>query len=281
MPSAPRIWLSYRPVRIGWVISDHEISHLMKAAELNSCLWGGHFNPVIPIDNLTLADELIKAFAVDVLIPVDTTEAALAFIGRFSYLNYARWDESIFNVRRCEFADIRHVARRILRHQDKQAQSALILPVWDPADPLAAVFSIVFGKYPTPDNQVADYKAAIQRAFDVPEKIIPIDGEVPKELLDSIPPLALTQYDMAPGRRDQANWLNPGIVLGSASDFDDLVLLWNLGAAGAPVYLYDQANTARLKHFAEGFLDKFRGRARLFRGKKGELLDAPTHRARR
>ena len=146
MPSAPRIWLNYRPVRIGWVIPDREVSHLMKAAELNSCLWGGQFNPVIPIDDLTLADQLVKAFALDVLIPIDTTEAGRTFVGSFSHLNLNRWYESIFTDRQCQFADVRHVARRIFRHQDKQAQSKLILPVWEPADPLAAVFSIVFGQ---------------------------------------------------------------------------------------------------------------------------------------
>jgi hypothetical protein len=63
--------------------------------------------------------------------------------------------------------------RRIFRNQDKQAQSALILPMWDQADPLGPLLSIVFGQYPVPDNHVADYKAGIRKAFDVPEKIIP------------------------------------------------------------------------------------------------------------
>jgi hypothetical protein len=78
-------------------------------------------------------------------------------------------------------------------------------------------------------------------------------------LLDGIPPLALTAYDMT-RRRDPAGWLNPGIVLGSATDFDDLVLFWNLRAAGAMMCFYDQAVSARLGAFANGFLNRFRGR---------------------
>ena len=94
----------------------------------------------------------------------------------------------------------------------------------------------------------------------MPEKAIPSDGEVPKGLLDGISPLALTRYDMT-RRRDPTGWLNPGVVLGAVSNFDDLVLFWNLCSAGATLCFYDQANSARLKPFADGFLDKLRGRA--------------------
>jgi hypothetical protein len=57
MPSAPRIWLDYRPVRIGWVIPNKDISRLAKIAEWSSCLWGGRYNPVIPVsDEASLQD---------------------------------------------------------------------------------------------------------------------------------------------------------------------------------------------------------------------------------
>jgi hypothetical protein len=260
MPSAPRIWVDYRPVRVGWVIPDRDITRLAKAAAWSSCLWGGQFNPVIPIDDPALADQLVRSFAVDLLIPIDATDATRILIDRFPHLAHTLWREPIFTRRQCEFADIRHVVRRIFRHQDKQVQSALILPVWDQADPLGPLLSIVFGRYPAPDEHVADYKAGIRKAFDVPENVISADGAVPKELLDRISPLPLTGYDMT-RRRDATGWISPGVVLGSASEFDDLALFWNLRAAGATLCFYDQANTARLKPFADGFLDKLRDTA--------------------
>jgi hypothetical protein len=85
MPSAPRIWLDYRPVRVGWVISDRNVETLAKAASWSSCLWGGQFNPVIHIGD-PAANQLVRAFGLDVLIPVDGTDAAWAFIERFPYL---------------------------------------------------------------------------------------------------------------------------------------------------------------------------------------------------
>jgi hypothetical protein len=133
----------------------------------------------------------------------------------------------------------------------------LILPTWDQTDELDPLFSLLFGRYPAPDDQIADYKGGIRRAYDATEPSI--SGVVPPELLSGIPPLALTGYDMS-RRRDPTGWLNPGIVLGSATDFDDLVLFWNLLAAGAAVHFYDQTASARLGAFANAFLNTFRGR---------------------
>lgn len=264
MPNAPRVWLEYRPVRIGWVIPDRDIARLITAASWSACLWGGRFDPIIPIHDLALAEQLLKTFAVDLLIPIDPTDAARAFMDRFGHVRQHRWRESIFEKRNCEFADIRHVVRRIHRHQDHQAKSALILPTWDQTDDLDALFSLLFGRYPAPNDQIADYKGGIHKACDATESSI--SGVVPPELLSGIPPLALTGYDMS-RRRDFAGRLGPGIVLGSATDFDDLVLFWNLRAAGAAMCFYDQTASARLSAFANAFLNKFRG----------SVLGAPGH----
>jgi hypothetical protein len=258
MPNAPRIWLEYRPVRIGWVIPDRDIARLTTAASWSACLWGGRFNPIIPIHDSALAKQLVKTFAVDLLVPVDPTDNTRAFIDQFPYLAHDSWREHIFGRQQCEFADIRHVVRRIYQNQDNQAKSALILPTWDQADELDPLFSLLFGWYPVPDHQIADYKGGVRKAYDVPEQSV--TGVVPPELLDGMPPIALTAYDIS-RRRDPAGRLNPGIVLGSATDFDDLVLFWNLRAAGATMCFYDQTASARLAAFANGFLDKVRGRA--------------------
>jgi hypothetical protein len=256
MPDAPRVWLEYRPVRVGWVIADRDMARLVTAASWSACLWGGRFNPIIPIHDPALAEQLLRTFAVDLLIPIDPTEATGAFLDRFPYLEHMRWREHIFERRQCEFADIRHVVRRIHRHPDNQAKSALSLPTWDQTDELDPLFSLLFGRYPARSDQIADYKDGIRRAFDATEPNI--SGVVPPELLGGIPPLALTGYDMT-RRRDLTGLLDPGIVLGSATDFDDLVLFWNVRAAGAAMCFYDRTASARLGAFANAFLNKFRG----------------------
>jgi hypothetical protein len=258
MQSPPRIWLDYRPVRIGWVIPDRDVVRLTTASAWNSCLWGGRFNPIIPVHDTAQADQLVKTFAVDLLISIDGTASTRAFIDRFPRLAMNRWREPIFERRRCEFADIRHIVRRIVRYQDEHAESHLVVPTWEPTDALHPLFSVLFGLYPQPNEQISDYKGGLRKALNVPEKPIPVEGEVPKDLIEGISPIALTAYDMT-RRRDPTGWLNPGIVLGSSTDFDDLVLFWNLRAAGATMCFYDEAQATRLKPFANAFLDKLRG----------------------
>jgi hypothetical protein len=279
MQNAPRIWLDYRPVRIGWVVPERDITRLATLATWNACLWGGRFNPVIPIHDISLADQLVKAFAVDILLPVDGTDATRAFTARFPYLGHDRWHERVFKRRQSEFADIRHVVRRIFRNQDKQAEAALTLPSWDPTDVLHPVFSLLFGQYPLASTDVADYRAGIRKAFNAPEKILLRDEEVSRDLLDQITPLSMTAYDMR-RTRDPSGWLNPGVVLGSAADFDDLALFWNLRAAGATVVLLRSDEWNPPKTLCEWFsrqISSFHPR----RIRSYTLLDAPRLWARR
>ena len=49
-------------------------------------------------------------------------------------------------------------------------------------------------------------------------------------------------------------WLGLGIILGSAENFDELVLYWNLRAAGASVIFYDQTRGDRLRAFANAWI---------------------------
>ena len=56
-----------KPVRIGWCIQQNDYESLKIALELNHTLWGGRFNPIIPIGNDTNENNLIEKFNVDVL----------------------------------------------------------------------------------------------------------------------------------------------------------------------------------------------------------------------
>jgi len=257
MTNPPRIWLDYRPIRIGWVTHDRDIRHLVEMASWNACLWGGRYNCIIPAYDTDLADQLVSCFAVDILLPTRQNDATKSFIDRYPHLAHHRWSESIFHQRDCEFADIRHTLRRIVANQDKEFEKHLYLPTWDPTDPLSALFSVQFGAYPVPNADIADYKGGVQGAFGTLDTVIDLDGELPAATFERISPLALTRYDTTQSRT-RTERLGPGVVLGSVDDFDSLAMFWNLRAAGAQLILYDQRYTARLKASANVFLDRFR-----------------------
>lgn len=253
MKNPPRIWLDYRPVRIGWVISEPTVAHLSTMAAWNACLWGGKFNCVIPSYDTELAKRLVSSFAVDILLPVEANAAYKTFIDGFPHLEHHRWGDSIFHRQDCEFADIRHP----LRLADKNFGKKLYRPSWESTDPLSGVLSTLFGTYPASTADIANYGAAIFNAFDTPLLEIRVGEKIPDDWLEKISPLALTSFELTRSR-SRRGWLEPGIVLGSASDFDALAMFWNLRAAGASVIFYDKDHHARLEDFANGFLARTR-----------------------
>lgn len=256
MGNAPRVWLDYRPVRVGWVVGLREIAQLATAASWNTCLWGGRFNPIIPLHDRDLADKLIQAFGVDVLIPVIPSDAATAFIATYPHLHLTIWGDGIFKDEHCEFVDIRHAVTRATGQVGTQKNADLtsfVRPVWSPEDELSPLFSILFGRYPTPAEITLNYVASIRRSLTMADKAIELDSEIPAELIGSISPLSFTGLDLS-WRRERSGWLDPGIVLGDATNLDDLLLLWNLQAAGAVMCFYDQAKPARFKPYVDAFL---------------------------
>jgi hypothetical protein len=252
MQNPPRIWLDYRPIRIGWVMPDRDIAQLATVASWNACLWGGSFNCLIPLHNSDLARRLVTCFAVDVLIPMEADAASAAFVAAFPHLAYRRWRASIFHEHSCDFTDIRHALHRLVSPHGERSISQLVLPAWDAADPLRDLFALTFGTYPPPDNSIADYKRGVV-SFGATETPIAPGLGIPPVFLDRIPPLSLTRYALS-RRRDRRGWLSPGVVLGSVTSFDDLLLFWNLRAAGAPVSFYDQDHSSRLKQYSDAFL---------------------------
>ncbi len=78
--------IKYRPLRIGWCLVSNDISALRNAFQFSHTMWGGRFNPVIPVDKSDLAIKLVKLFRVDVLFPVSEDKKVAKFIEQFAYL---------------------------------------------------------------------------------------------------------------------------------------------------------------------------------------------------
>ena len=59
--------VSFRPLRIGFLVRTTGFEEIVEAARINLCLWGGALNPLIAIDRPEVAPtRLIDLFAVDV-----------------------------------------------------------------------------------------------------------------------------------------------------------------------------------------------------------------------
>lgn len=56
--------VKYRPIKIGFLVRDGNIEDLVKATGINTLLWGGIHNSIIPISatNKDFSVQLLKLF---------------------------------------------------------------------------------------------------------------------------------------------------------------------------------------------------------------------------
>src|SRR5689334_10924238 len=145
----------YRPVRIGWCIKDGDLEEFRKALRLTHTLWGGRFNPIIPLGTPDLARELITAFQVDCLYCMSTTPEGNAILAEFKHLPWPSYKKQVILHDTVGspaiFLDIYHPLRHLheqhIKHREHPKWNGTVFR-WDSSDPLADVFLATFGGYP-------------------------------------------------------------------------------------------------------------------------------------
>ena len=88
----------YRPIRIGWCVRNGNLEDFKTALEFTHTLWGGRYNPIIPIEKFEFAKQLVRLFKIDVLFPIDDTNELKGFIKQFPYLPWPLIGKSILNL---------------------------------------------------------------------------------------------------------------------------------------------------------------------------------------
>src|SRR6266513_6294151 len=85
--------VGYRPLRIGFLVRHGEMADIMTAVELNTILWGGLYNPLIPVgSDHDFARQLVKIFRADVLHPVANAADVQTF---FKFHTQLSWPEAL------------------------------------------------------------------------------------------------------------------------------------------------------------------------------------------
>jgi len=238
MPSRPAIW---RPSvqRRGF--------HLQ--------LWGGRFNPIIVVDKPQEAASLIDVFHVDMILPLGDSEQVKEFPKKFPHIITPFFHENIFvgdaeHGARSEVLDVHNALVHLQdRPEWKQVKErGLRLYAWAPEDPLADVFLMQFGEFPSADEIHIDYRGLLKNVSDANEVLIDPASNLPADLFEH-PSIAfvsrcgLNRHYSVPGGRD-----TPGFFSGDASNFDDLVCCWNLRATDIPLLFVD---VKHLKRYGE------------------------------
>ena len=257
--------IRYRPVRIGFLVEDGRIDDLVMVAGLNTLLWGGIYNPVIPIScaRLQFAEQLLDLFSVDVLYTVSENEAVVAFKESHSSLRdpiygdhsfYQDWHTRVYLN---SYNIVNYYWERELKHKPDSGQSNCFLLRWDDGDPLRSVFALQYGFFPTEYDPRGDFERAFIEILRSKEVSLARDALLDPEFATKISPLALTRSELI-GQRHLLR--GDGVYLGDENDFEDLLAFWNLRAAGRNLLFLPRRNLDRFQQLAAAHLQELDGR---------------------
>lgn len=260
--------IRYRPLRLGWCVREGNWDDLRSVLRYAPALWGGAFNPILSIGDADHAAQLVRLYEVDALFPAAEDAQLTAFAERFPHLRWPGVHKSLFITGMggrglATHLDIYHPVRRIYEEYIDGKQEPKLMATlyeWTADDPLRDVFLAQFGAYPAPEEIHIDYREMVVRNLKAETVSLPIDGPVPAEPFNRLTPSALSRFDLL---RDRSpNWDHPGLYVGAANDFTDIVNFWNLRAASVSVIFFDPKHDARLGEMARAYVKRLKERPR-------------------
>ena len=257
--------IEYRNLRVGFCVRNGNIDDVIRAVELNSLLWGGAFNPIIPVGASDELDHnLVKLFQVDVLVPVTETKEIKDFLDNYKWarLPISHHSNSIFEEdareRSKKYVTLLDVSQILKKLWDsdfkflKNKQSNCAYPVWKATDPDKDIFALIFGEYPK-DNLVINYEKNYKQVLKPKEIKIEKGKSLSATLATNISPILLTEHETTPygGRRIEA-----GIYVGDKNDFLDLVNFWNIRASGSYITFLPKNNIKRFLPYVRAHINR-------------------------
>ncbi len=247
-----RVNICYRPLRICWAIGAGDISAFRKAARLSHTMWGGRFNPIVVVDRVAEADQIVEVFRADMIVPIGESDTVKAFPKRFPHLINPFFSDGLFagqneHDARAQVLDVHNA---LVHLRDSPAWTSikgkgLRLFGWDVHDPLSDVFLMHLGEYPHVADTHIDYREMLKRAGEATEQHIDQDTVIPSDLIYHPSISYICRYGLEPHYSIHSNWNYAGFYLGDSTNVDDLVNCWNLRATDTAVFFVDRNHLPR------------------------------------
>jgi len=234
--------------------------------KLTSTMWGGRFNPIIPVGgNTKLSQDLISMFNVDILLPISEGTEIERLIQNTKYLPWSDSRREMFltgtNGPMPVFLDVFHPLRQLSEVRKEKAQTGYgggqvfpnLLSRFDPGnDAISDALLCTLGAYPAKDQCPIDYGALADRLVGSDNPFV--NGVTP-DYWDKLTPLTVTRHDLLVYKRGRG-WDSPGVFIGDPALFSDLVSFWNLRAAGIEVLFVADAGHDALIAGAQAWVEK-------------------------
>lgn len=273
------IRIKYRPVRIGWCLSDGDFLGLRKVFRLTHTMWGGRFNPIIPISDFDLGRQLVTLFRVDVLMSVSEAQEVKVFIERFPHLPNPFLHRELFIKESSGkvypiLLDLYHPIRRFYdEHFKNNPQPAFraTLHEWDHDDPLADVLLATSGDFPTKEETGTDYRGLIEKYLAA--EVVDLRGKkaLPSDSFKKASPNWISCLNLEPHYSLINYWHTPGFYVGSAANFHDLVHYWNLRATDTDLLFFDHTFSDRLDDLRTDYVAMLQARPKSPRVLEGRI----------
>jgi len=259
---ALNVTVRYRPLRIGWCVRQNDFEALRRSWLLSHTMWGGRYNPIIPVDDVDYARSLVDLFRVDILWSVSADETIESFIKLFPYL-----PDPFFNApfiskggeKSATILDITHPIRHLYNEHFKNIPHPdLKVALYDlmQDDPLIDVWLATFGAVPSKEDTGADYLGLIEKYLPVKRITITPDDPWPVGAENQMTLPDLARYGIQQHYSMGHHIERAGFYYGSAGDFDDLINYWNLQATDRQVIFFDPAHYTRFADIKTELLAK-------------------------
>lgn len=244
-----RVDICYRPLRIGWAIRTGDITAFRSAARFSFALWGGRFNPIIEVDDAEHARKLVNLFRVDTIVPVGDSELVKAFPSKFPYLPQPFFGRHVFegNSKHGAWSNVLDVKNALWWLQGDPEwvtkRQKFRLHSWEVDDPLADIFLMQLGAYPS--DIAIPYRKLFEEATAAEEIKIALGAKLPKDLFEYATIQFLSRYNIDRHYSVQPEWDTPGFYSGDVENLEDLINCWNLRAADIPLLFVDAKHLDR------------------------------------
>lgn len=246
MADTLRVDVCYRPLRIGWAVREGDMAAIRQAVKYSHALWGGRFNPILVVNREDEARQLVELFRLDLIWPLGDSQEVKDFPKKFPHLIPPFHGDSIFvkDVQWKSFAHVLDIINAISHWHAKpewklfQDQGVRAYQ-WQQDDPLADVFLMQLGAYPSADEVGVDYAEMVaQVAAPTTYELAP-QARIPADVTAHPGFAAIGRFGIERHYTVRGGWDTPGFFVGSAADPDDLVCYWNIRACDIPLWFVD------------------------------------------
>jgi hypothetical protein len=225
------------------LVTSPTLEDLLRATACSTSTWGGIYHiildPVRPDEALRWA----RRVAVDALYPLEDSPEAESLSSEPGFRSQARSPWGPFDLPQGQiFTNLLGTGWLLGQPPSRD----LILPEWNPADPLSALFRTWFGHFRDEDEELKNRFTTLAESIEIlPDRSIP-------DLFGALTPIGLTGLEI------EYTGIGPGagVMVLDPSDPLDLIAFWNTRAIGGYVFPWIDNEKTRLLEAAGAWIDR-------------------------